>query len=639
MSGISKSFFRAEPGMLAKVGEHKYRITHLLSVDSVLAEDLDTHEKIRLRVEALRPYKEETEEIDETSPSRDLLLYSPEEWAEAQRRFQIIKPLLENPLRTRSSVEAIAEKCSIHPSTLYKWLKFYQEAGHVAALVPQKVGRKKGTRLLKDVQEKIIESAIEDLYLNKQRHSPQDIVEEVERRCRLAKVEIPHPNTVRNRIAAINPALTLRRRGHKDVARNIYEANQGSFPGANHPLAVVQIDHTEADIILVDEVHRRPIGRPWLTLAIDVYSRMVAGIYLTFERPSATSVGMCLAHAMCPKREYLAEIGVGGEWPVWGIMNVVHSDNGKEFRGNVLRRACEDYNIDLQWRPVLLPHMGGHIERLMGVMANESRKLPGATFSNIRQRRGYDSEGQAALTLKEFETHIVDFIVNVYHQRIHSSLGVTPKRKWEMGILGEADAPGTGLFPMPEDPLRIRLDFMPYVERSIQNYGVQIDQICYYDSVLDPYVNSADPENPKLKRQFLIRRDPRDISKVYFLDPVDNRYVTIPYRNIGFPAMSLWELKQVQANLREEGRKDVDENLIFETLNRMRARVEDAKGKTKAARRQATRVPIASKPKVALVSAEPSNQEISGNNLSAIADEEDPFAMSIRPFDEVLLTR
>ncbi|WP_281241897.1 hypothetical protein [Celeribacter baekdonensis] len=36
------------------------------------------------------------------------------------------------------------------------------------------------------------------------------------------------------------------------------------------PLEVVQIDHTLADIILVDQVERKPLARPWVTLAIDV---------------------------------------------------------------------------------------------------------------------------------------------------------------------------------------------------------------------------------------------------------------------------------------------------------------------------------------------------------------------------------
>jgi len=636
MTGIFKAFFRAEPGQLVRFGEKRFRITHLLSVDSVLAVDLQTHESQRLRVESITPVPPDELVESRSEVDRDLAHFSKEEWAEAQRRFTAIKPLLESSLRTRAMTDKLAEKERIHASTLYKWLKVYQAAGHVSALVPEKRGRKNGTLLLRDEQEKVISSAIEDVYLSKQRHTKQEVVDEVIRRCRLAKIDAPHANTVRNRIASIEPAQALRRRGFKDVARNRHEAIQGQFPGATHPFTVVQIDHTEADIILVDEVHRRPIGRPWVTLAIDVYSRMVAGVYVTFEKPAAISVGMCLAQAICPKREYMAELGIGGEWPVWGTMSVVHSDNGKEFRGNMLKRACEEYGIDLQWRPVTLPHFGGHIERLMGTMANQLRKLPGATFSNPQQRRGYDSEAMAALTIKEFENHLVDFIVNVYHQRLHSELGMPPKHKWSLGVLGDATSTGTGVFPMPEDPLRIHLDFMPFFERSVQQYGIQIDNITYYDPVLDPYIGAMDPNNPKAKREFLVRRDPRDISKVYFLDPKDGRYTALPYRNIGYPAMSAWELREVQARLKAEGRRGVDENLIFEALERLRSKVEEAKQKSKAARRQATRNPAASKhhfPKFAASPSPPSTTD------SEPMIEADPFDQPIRPFDEVSLVR
>jgi putative transposase len=635
MPGISKAFIRIEPGQIVTYGESQYRISHLLSVDSVLGVNLENNESERLRIESIRPVEVEVSTNADSEPitaSKDISLYSEEEWAEAQRRFLAIKPLLEDPIRTRKDAERLAMQHHVHVSTLYLWLKQYQEAGHVSALVPAKRGRKTGTRLLTVEQEKVIESAIEQLYLSKQRHKPQDIIEEVFLQCRRAKIPAPHANTVRNRIAAISPAHALRRRGQKDIARNRYEPVLDSLR-ANHPLALVEVDHTEADIILVDEVHRKPIGRPWLTLAVDVYSRMIVGVYLTFEPPNAASVGMCLAQAICQKREYLAELDVSGDWSVWGLMSSVMVDNGKEFRGGVLKRACEEHGIDLQWRPALLPHFGGHIERLMGTVGREFHKLPGTTFSNPLKRRGYDSDAQSALTLRELERHLIDFIVNVYHQRVHSELGVSPRKRWEQGVFGDDLNAGTGIFPVPGDPLRIRLDFMPYFERSVQQYGVQIDNISYYDPVLDPYINAADPDNPKLKRQFLVRRDPRDISKIYFLDPADNRYTAVPYRNIGLPAMSAWELKTVQSTLKESGRRDVDEELIFEALGRMRANVEDAKQRTKTARRQATRNPKQSSPVVPrLVGPAPAASQ--GAQV-----EEDPFAAPIKPFDEVSLSR
>ncbi|MDQ1835288.1 Mu transposase C-terminal domain-containing protein [Massilia scottii] len=634
MNKLPNAFVAAEPGQRVESSGRVYRITHLVSIDSVFAIDEQTNESTRLRVDTLKPVSEPTTPAyGEGKSLKDLSMYSEEEWAQAQRRFQAIKPLLENPIRTRGDAEVIARQAGVHAATLYKWLKTYQDAGHVSALVPTKRGPRAGTRHLESEKEKLIANVIDDEFLTKQRQKAQDVIDEVMRRARLAKIDAPHPNTVRNRIKMLPIAETLRRRGHRELARNKYDPIRGEFPGGDFPLAVVQIDHTPADIILVDEVHRQPIGRPWLTLAIDVHSRMIVGLYITFEKPSSTSVAMCLSQAINPKREYLAELGVSGEWPVWGIMNVIHCDNAKEFRGAVLERGCEEYSIDLQWRPPLRPHYGGHIERYMGTIANQIRKWPGTTFSNTTQRKGYNSEAEAALTLKEFEYLVVEFIVNVYHQRNHSELKMSPKRKWELGILGDATTPGVGIPPVPSDPHRLQLDFLPFFNRSVQQYGLQIDRINYYDPVLDPYINSADPLNPKARRMFFVRRDPRDISKVYFFDPEANSYFPIPYRDIGHPPMSAWELKEAQRVLKEQGQRDIDENAIFEAVGRMREVVAKSVQKSKAARRQATRTPKAVVERPVAQAAPLADADYS------IAMDDDPFAQPIRPFDDVSVSR
>lgn len=218
MSEISKASFRAEPGQIVQFGNRCFRISNLLSVDSMLVVDMETHEIQRLRVESITPVKDDGPETSAKSVDRDLALFSNEGWAEAQRRFAAIKPLLEDPLRTRATTAKLAKKEKVHVSTLYKWLKAYQLAGHVSALVPEKRGRKTGRHLLRDEQEKVIASAIERVFLSKQRHTKQDVVDEVIRRCRLAKIDAPHPNTVRNRIRSVDPADALRRKGQRDVA-------------------------------------------------------------------------------------------------------------------------------------------------------------------------------------------------------------------------------------------------------------------------------------------------------------------------------------------------------------------------------------------------------------------------------------
>jgi len=44
--------------------------------------------------------------------------------------------------------------------------------------------------------------------------------------------------------------------------------------GAEHAMEVIQIDHTQPDVTVLDRFTRKPIDRPWLTLAIDLATRL-----------------------------------------------------------------------------------------------------------------------------------------------------------------------------------------------------------------------------------------------------------------------------------------------------------------------------------------------------------------------------
>jgi putative transposase len=267
----------------------------------------------------------------------------------------------------------------------------------------------------------------------------------------------------------------------------------------------------------------------------------------------------------------------------------LHADNAGEFRGQMLKRACAEYGINLEWRPVAQPNYGAHIERLLGTVLKEIHSLPGATFSEPKEKGAYDSEKEAAMTLSELEEWLAVFITQVYHQRIHSELRTSPIKRYEEGILGTKERPGTGLPHRVLDEDRLRLDFMPHLERTIQPRGVVVDDIHYFSDVLRRFINAADPDDPRHKRKFIFKRDPRDISVLYFYDPDIKRYYPIPYRDTSRPALSVWELREATKRLKEEGRRDIDENLIFAAYARMRAAEEQAVRETKRARRDGQR--------------------------------------------------
>lgn len=614
-----------QPGAYVRIGEQRFRITQVINLETVLIEDVETGQARPVEIRELQPEGMSPQTPVKTQ-SVELVEITDRDWQQAHERFEIIRPLLDDPDCSRAKVQAQAESVGRHPATLYRWLEQYRRGGRVSTLVPTKRGMDHGqSRLAPDV-EAVLSATIDEVYLNTQKRSISYTCNEVARRCRNAGLELPHASTIRRRIKALSMKETLRRREGSQAARNKYAPIQGAFPGANWPLAMVQIDHTPVDLILVDDVHRRPVGRPWITLAIDVFSRMVAGFYVSFDPPGALAVGLCLAHAILPKESWLAQHEITTSWPVWGVMDSVHADNAKEFRGHMLRMACQEYSITLHWRPVARPHYGGHIERLLGTLNHEIHNLPGSTFSNPQARGAYNAEQHAAMTLSEFERWFSITVVEVYHQRLHHELGATPLQKYEEGIFGTAERPGRGLPDRLLEERRLRLDFMPYQERTVQRHGLVIDEIQYYDDVLKPWVNAVDPSDTtgKRRRKFIVRRDPRDISRIHFYDPELKAYFEIPYRNTAYPPMSVWELREVRRRLKEEGQKAINEALIFDAYNRLRALEAEAVVETKKARRTAQR--RRGRAEV---------ERLQPERLALVPDTPLASADDIQPFDEI----
>jgi putative transposase len=81
-----------------------------------------------------------------------------------------------------------------------------------------------------------------------------------------------------------------------------------------------------------------------------------------------------------------------------------------------------------------------------------------------------------------------------------------------------------------------------------------------------------------------VRRDPRDISRIWALDPDGDTYVEVPYRTLSRPPISVWEQQAAVARLREQGRAEVDENALFAMVERMREITEEAAATTRKAR-------------------------------------------------------
>lgn len=557
-----------------------YRITKQIDFNFLIAVDELGNDKVLPIVELGLP------ESKNNMHSYDLNDIEDEIWAETKRRRELIEPIVAGKIKGRKQIEAYAKDNGIGYVTLYRWYRAFNATNSISSLIPKQRGWQQGASRLSEQTDNIISEAIEKYYLSKQRLPQKKVIEQIRIMCHHANISMPAENSIRKRMNELSEKDVLRGRGHREKAKNKFQPKPGQFPDVSFPLDVIQIDHTPVDIILVDDKTREPIGRPWLTIAIDIYSRMICGYYLSLDAPSEVAVAMCISHCVLPKEDWLSSKGVEGEWKVWGLPRKIHVDNGADFRSETLKRACLEYGITLEYRPVRVPNYGGHIERLIGTFMREIHQLSGTTFSNIHQKDNYNSTKEATMTFDELEKWLLNLIVNLYHKRIHSSLSMRPEDKWNFGIFGDSHFIGSGLPEIPTNPKQLMLDFMPFEERTIQANGVTWDGIRYFDFSLSPYINHT--ENNK-KTKFIFRRDPRDISVIYFYNPDAQTYIPIPTANHNFPRMSLWQLKETKNKIKQQGLQNYNEHQIIETMEEMQRIATESSQNTLKARRKTQR--------------------------------------------------
>ena len=515
---------------------------------------------------------------------------SEKDWKAAWARLEAIRPLLEREHYGRADVEARAAEVGRTASTLYTWLGRYRDTRDLTTLMPQQRGWSKGETRLTAEAEAIISEAIEKVYLTRDRRTAVKVVKEVKKQCRDRGInKVPSEPTIRARIARIPEEERMRKRGLSEAANSRFTQVRGTFPGADYPLAVIQIDHTMVNLVVVDDVHRLPIGRPWVTVAADVCSRMIAGVHASFDAPCTASVARCVAQAVLPKEEVLLRLGIEADWPVWGWPTTLHMDNAGEFRGNTLREACAKHGVRVEYRPVKRPHYGGHIERLLGTLMKEIHDLPGTTFSSVEEKGEYDPDKHAALTLSEFERWLMTLICKVYHRREHRMLEMSPLKAWERGVFGTGTSPGAGMQARPENGADILRDFLPKFERTVQRTGAGIEGWHYQAAVLKRWVGARDPGDPSKPRYFTFRRDPRDVSRVWFFDPEAEQYFEVPTADQTRPPMSEWERREVRKYMRAEGIDESAPGAVAKAYEDLREQAEAAQTRTRKARRKVQR--------------------------------------------------
>ncbi|MGE8065023.1 transposase [Pseudomonas sp. NPDC089569] len=563
MQGIS-----IKPGVLVLAGNKQLEIIDSVSSSKIRVRDLFTGETLLISPGDIDfEIKKNTlfSNPDSGQSERNSLIESASE-ADIQlasERYDVLLPMAGKRPLSKTDVTQCTEALKLSASQVYRLLDRLDINIGALSLLPQRRGRVKGTKLIEADAEDIIQEVIEEFYTGPG-ITYQVIIEKVIDRCSLKCISPPSAATIASRLRAVNPRALLAKKYGSKAASQEYEVRGGKVL-PEEPLELIQIDHAEVDCIIVDSEQRRSLIRPWVTLAIDVYTRVILGFYLSLWHPSTMSVALCISHAILPKERWLRLIGMpDGEYPFYGVPKRIHVDNAKEFVSKNLQDSCRKYGIELTWRPKGIPYNGAHIERYAGTLMTRVHLLPGTTMSSTKTKRQYKSEKHAALSFFELREWITREI-EIYHKKTQSELDCSPLLMWEKHFQKK-----DGSFSYPpiiDDQKRLLIDFMPVKRRVLGRAGIKLNTIEYYSPILKHF---------NIGTKCIVRYDPEAINKIWVLPTGEQNYIEVGYADLRLPNTSLSEFKRARTKLRADSERRVPAAEVFKLIRKNDALVSRA---------------------------------------------------------------
>jgi putative transposase len=416
---------------------------------------------------------------------------------QGNHRYEIVRRLLSG-----EKPEAIT---SVSPRTSRRWTAMFKRAeiqhgSGFLGLLP--VTRQRGNRKSKlpEASRELIATVVRDDYETLKQKSMFASWCTLQSACRDQGLIAPSYETFRRAVHRHSGhAQTVSRMGHRAAYQQesfYWELELRTPRHGDRPFEIAHVDHTELDVELVCSTTGRNLGRPWLSLLTDAFSRRVLAFALSFDPPSYRSC-MIIIRECVARHKRLPQIFV--------------VDGGVEFGSIYFETVLARYECTKKCRPPAKARFGSVVERLFGTCNSLFvHNLRGNTqmMRHVRQvTASVNPKGEAVWTLAELHGRLSQYLYDVYDTLDHPALGQSPRYAYEDGMTNAGQRPWRRI----NDDREFFVTTLPTTPRGtatvLPGRGVKIHYIYYWSDLF---------HNPEVEsKQVPIRYDPFNIGLAF----------------------------------------------------------------------------------------------------------------------------
>jgi putative transposase len=359
----------------------------------------------------------------------------------------------------------------------YRWIRKYKDAelqygnGYIG-LLP--LHRNKGNRLPKLPEKTLdfIETGIDKYFENRKASTKQTAYNKLVVLCENERTIVPSQKTFYKYIKKKPQYLQIVKREGSKAAYSeepFYFVLERDTPRhGQRPFEIGHIDHTELDIELIDPETRQNLGRPWLTILIDAYSRRILVAILTFDSPSYRTCMMVLRECV---RRY-------GRLP-----GTIVVDGGPEFRSVYFETLLTFYHCIKKQRPVSKARYSSTCERLFGTTNTQFvYTLTGNTQPSKKPRtmtKETNPKENAIWHLSKLYEKLCHHLYEVYDQIEHPALLQSPQEAFTLGVNNSGERNHCKI-PYNDEFIFFTLPTTRKGYANVSRQGVKINNVYYW---------------------------------------------------------------------------------------------------------------------------------------------------------------